>query len=152
MMNLKNKLLNYAYVPIVLLILTVYFIRNGWSSWLGGLSLAGGLILGWFFLSFYPRLVSLPGLNLIFYSFAFQASFLLFSFWLVISSNSLLASGVVLGVNLFFAKELIFDYQKRPQFFKKRLFNDLVIDDVWLRVYLIAFVLSVAFLILLVLL
>ena len=151
-MDLKNKLLDYFCWPIIFLVLTVYFFRNGWSSWLGGLALGGGLILGWFFLSLYSEIVSLPKLNIIFHSFAFQISFLLFSFWLVISSDSLLASGMVLGVNLFFTKELAFDYQKRQQFLKKRLFNDLVIADVWLKTYLTLFALLVAFLILLVLL
>jgi len=51
-----------------------------------------------------------------------------------------------LGANIFFIRELVFDYQKRRTLLKKKLFNNLEISDRLLLTYVIGFVLLVAFL------
>ena len=145
-MKFVLKLLNNLYLPVIILILPIWFINNGLSAWLGGIYLVSGLIFGWFLLSVYLDLIKNDYLGVIFRSVIFQISFLLFSFWLVVSNESLLASGIVFGVNLFLTKELVFDFQKRRAILKKRLFNNIDIPDRTITVYLVSFIFLVALL------
>ena len=145
-MTLINKLINNLCLELAVIILVLFFQINGWSAWLEGVYLGLGLLLGWFLISAHLNLIKTPQLSLIFASAVFQTAFLLFSFWLVISNESLVASGIVLGVNLFFIKDLVFDYQKRRLILKKKLFNNIDIYDRFVSAYLIGFILIVALL------
>ncbi len=143
-MSLLNKLFNNLYLPAAAVLVAIFLISNGLSAWLGAIYLLLGFLFGWFLISAYLNLAKVPQLSLIFYSAIFQATFLLFSFWLATSNESLVASGLVLGANTFFVKELIFDYQKRRALLKKKLFNNLDISDRLLLGYVAGFIFLVA--------
>jgi len=145
-MILLDKILNHIYLPVAVVSVAIFLITNGLSAWLGSVYLFLGLLFGWFLISVYLGLVKSPQVSLLFYTAVFQASFLLFSFWLVISNESLVASGLVLGANLFFTKGLVFDYQKRRTLLKKKLFNNLDISDRLLLGYVAGFIFLVALL------
>jgi len=145
-MILLDKILNHIYLPVAVVVVVIFLVTNGLSAWLGSVYLFLGLLFGWFLISVYLGLVKSPQASLLFYSAVFQVSFLLFSFWLVISNESLVASGLVLGVNTFFIKELVFDYQKRRTLLKKKLFNNLDISDRLLLGYVAGFIFLVALL------
>ncbi len=145
-MRLKGGVLNYLYLPGALLAVVAFLAINGLAAWLGAVYLLLGLLFGWFLISVYLSLIKTPQASLILFSALFQLSFLLFSFWLVVSNETLIASGIVLGVNLFFIKELVFDYQKRRTILKKKLFNNVEISDRLLLGYLVGFIFLVALL------
>jgi hypothetical protein len=145
-MSLLNKLFNNLYLPAAAVLVAIFLVTNGLSVWLGAIYLFLGFLFGWFLISVYLGLVKNPQVSFLFYSAIFQASFLLFSFWLVISNESLVASGLVLGANLFFTKGLVFDYQKRRTLLKKKLFNNLDISDRLLLGYVAGFIFLVALL------
>lgn len=145
-MKLKSRLLNHLYIPVTLLVVAVFLITNGLAAWLESIYLVLGLLFGWFLISAYLGLVRNPQISIIFSSAIFQLGFLLFSFWVVTSNESLVASGIVLGVNTFFIKDLVFDYQKRRIISKKKLFNNVEISDRLLLGYVAGFVLLVALL------
>jgi hypothetical protein len=151
-MILFEKILSHLYFPVAVVAVAIFLTTNGLSAWLGAVYLLLGLFFGWFLISVYLNLAKTSQASLILFSAFFQASFLLFSFWLVISNEALVASGIVLGVNLFFIKGLIFDYQKRRTILKKKLFNNIEISDRPLLGYLVSFILLVALLIALVIL
>ncbi|MDD3679840.1 MAG: hypothetical protein PHX72_03230 [Candidatus Shapirobacteria bacterium] len=150
--KIRRLLTDSPYLPVAILISAVFLVVNGLSSWLAGIYLFAGLVLGWFLISVYLDLVKSPRLAIIFHLAMFQISFLLFSFWLVISNESSLAAGIVVGVNLFFIKEFLFDYRKRRPVLKKRLFNNISISDHLVLAYLVGFVFLVALLAVLVIL
>ncbi len=151
-MRLASKLLDNLYLPSAVVILILFLVVNGWLAWPKAVYLGAGLVIGWFLISVYLSLIKVPQLALVFHSVIFQIGFLLFSFWLVTSSESLFASGLILGINLLFVKELLFDYQKRRSILKKRLFNNLEISDHLLLAYVVGFALLVALLAVLVIL
>lgn len=146
-MIFPRKVFKLLYLPVLVLILVMFLIINGWSAWQEGVLLSAGLVLGWFLVSAYLGLVKVPQLSLVFLSAVFQVGFLLFSFWLVISNQMLLASGIALGVNIFFVKELIVDYQAEDKMrLKTRLFNNINPSDRLVLTYLLVFVLLVVLL------
>ncbi|MDD5073850.1 MAG: hypothetical protein PHU92_01560 [Candidatus Shapirobacteria bacterium] len=145
-MGFPGKVFNHLYLPAAAIMAAAFLVINGWSVWLEAAYLFLGFLFGWFLISAYPKLVKSPQVALILSSGVFRAGFLLFSFWLAVSNESLIALGVVLGANIFFIRELVFDYQKRRTLLKKKLFNNLEISDRLLLTYVIGFVLLVAFL------
>lgn len=145
-MNLFDKVLNYLYLPVTVIITAVFLITNGLAAWLELIYLVLGLLFGWFLISVYLGLLKNPKISIIFSSAIFQVGFLLFSFWVITSNESLVASGIVLGINIFFVRDLVFDYQKRRTILKKKLFNNPETSDRLVLVYLASFILLVALL------
>jgi hypothetical protein len=146
-MKLISKLVDNLYLPLIVIILAGFLIINGRSVWLEAIYLGIGLVAGWFLISVYLKLIKIPRLALIFSSAIFRAGFLLFSFWLVISSRFLLASGLAIGVNLFFIKEQLSGYRERQITLKRELFGDLDVSGCFLLAYMASFIFLVAFLV-----
>lgn len=145
-MNPFDKTLNYLCLPVAAIIAAAFLVVNGWQARLEAIYLVLGLVAGWFLILVYLDLVKVPQLALVFSSAVFRVGFWLFSFWLVVSSQSLIAAGLAVGVNLFFVKEQIFGYRERRAALKKELFGNLDISDRLLLAYLTGFILLVALL------
>ncbi len=81
-----------------------------------------GELIGWFGFRFYQDQFR-NRIGNIFTSAFFQILFLVFSFWLVVSSVSFLAYGLVLGINFYLLKKVIVGLQYSPEQTGEQLFG-----------------------------
>lgn len=108
-----------------------------------------GELIGWFGFRFYREQFR-DRIGNIFTSAFFQLLFLVFSFWLVVSSVSFLAYGLVLGINFYLLKQVVTGLQHKPEQTGARLFGENKTVD--LKVYTVAVGIGLALIYLLVLL
>jgi len=146
-MKLIGKPADNLYFLLIVAILAVFLVINGWSAWLEAIYFGLGLVAGWFLISAYLGLIKIPRLALVFSSAVFRAGFLLFSFWLVVSSQSLLSAGLAVGVNIFFVKEQLSGYRERQAVLKRELFGNFNASARLLLAYVASFIFLVALLV-----